>query len=60
MVRLPITAACVMSVVERKTKRKEERKLAEKVWEEMGNDGDTNDKHYWMAGFVIGLNYRKD
>jgi hypothetical protein len=26
----------------------------------MGNDGDENDKHYWMAGFVIGLNYGKD
>jgi len=48
------------AIKERKTKRKEERKLAEKVWEEMGNDGDTNDKNYWMAGFVIGLNYRKD
>jgi hypothetical protein len=30
------------------------------VWEQMGNDGDENDKHYWMAGFVIGLNYGKD
>ena len=48
------------AIQERKTKLQERRELAELVWEQMGNDGDENDKHYWMAGFVIGLNYGKD
>ena len=48
------------AIQERKTKLQERRELAELVWEQMGNDGDANDKHYWMLGFVIGLNYGKD
>jgi hypothetical protein len=48
------------AIEKRKTKLQEKRELAELVWEQMCNDGDENDKHYWMAGFVIGLNYGKD
>jgi hypothetical protein len=48
------------SIEKRKTKLQEKRELAELVWEQMCNDGDENDKHYWMSGFVIGLNYGKD
>ena len=48
------------AIEKRKTKLQENRELAELVWEQMCNDGDENDKHYWMAGFVIGLNYGKD
>jgi hypothetical protein len=48
------------AIEKRKTKLQEKRELAELVWEQMCNDGDENDKHYWMSGFVIGLNYGKD
>jgi len=48
------------AIEKRKTKLQEKRELAELVWEQMCNDGDESDKHYWMAGFVIGLNYGKD
>jgi hypothetical protein len=42
---------------ERKQKRADERALAEKVWEDMTNEGDLHDKEYWIKGFMIGLNY---
>jgi len=56
----PLVDLSPEAIMERKSKRQQERELAERVWEEMHNDGDNNDKHYWMAGFVIGLNYGKD
>ena len=56
----PLVDMTPNAIQERKTKLQERRELAELVWEQMGNDGDENDKHYWMAGFVIGLNYGKD
>ena len=56
----PLVDMSPNAVQERKTKLRERRELAELVWEQMGNDGDDNDKHYWMSGFVIGLNYGKD
>jgi hypothetical protein len=56
----PLVDMSPNAIQERKTKLQERRELAELVWEQMGNDGDANDKHYWMAGFVIGLYYGKD
>ena len=34
--------------------------LAEEVWESMNNEGDDNEKRYWISGFIVGLNIGKD
>ena len=49
---------------EAKEKRKDflskSEKLAEEIWESMNNEGDENEKYYWVRGFVVGLNFGKD
>ena len=35
-------------------------KLAEEVWESMDNEGDENEKQYWVLGFIVGFNIGKD
>jgi hypothetical protein len=35
-------------------------KLAEEVWESMDNEGDENEKQYWVCGFIVGFNIGKD
>lgn len=34
-------------------------KMAEDVWDSMDNEGDVNDRDYWMRGFVVSYNHFK-
>jgi hypothetical protein len=45
---------------ERKVKITKLQELAEKVWDEMCNEGDINEKEYWIKGFIVGNNIGKD
>ena len=35
-------------------------KTKSQVWENMDNEGDDNEKRYWVRGFVVGFNIVKD
>ena len=41
----------------RKDKRKKNRELAEKMWEEYFHEGNQYEREYWILGFIQGLNY---
>ena len=47
------------AIEERKRLLKLKRELAEKVWEDMCNEGDNSEKEYWIKGFMIGLTYEE-
>jgi hypothetical protein len=48
------------AVEERKDTKSKVQKLAEQTWDEMDNQGDDNEKTYWIHGFMIGYTFGKD
>jgi len=48
------------AVSERKIKMTKLQELAEKVWDEMCNEGNIHEKEYWIKGFIVGNNIGKD
>jgi hypothetical protein len=60
MENTPLVDMSDESVEKRKTEISRIEKLAEEVWENMDNEGDDNEKRYWVRGFVVGFNIVKD
>ena len=60
MENTPLVDMSDESVEKRKNEISRIEKLAEEVWENMDNEGDDNEKRYWVRGFVVGFNIVKD
>lgn len=56
----PLVDLSLEAVEKRKDTLSKVEKLAEEVWESMNNEGDDNEKHYWIRGFIVGFNIGKD
>ena len=56
----PLVDLSPEAVEERKDTKFKVQKLAEQTWDEMDNQGDDNEKTYWIHGFMIGYTFGKD
>lgn len=50
----------LMGIKVRKETRSKIEKLAEEMWDIIGNEGDDNERSYWIRGFMSGFNFGKD
>jgi hypothetical protein len=56
----PLVDMSPNAIAVRKDVKSKVQKLAEKTWEDMDNEGDDNEKKYWINGFMIGYTFGKD
>jgi hypothetical protein len=56
----PLVDLSPEAVEERKDRKSKVQKLTEQIWDEMDNQGDGNEKTYWIHGFIIGYTFGKD
>jgi hypothetical protein len=56
----PLADLSPEAVEKRKDVLSKVQKLGEEVWDSMDNEGDENEKHYWISGFIVGFNIGKD
>ena len=47
------------AIAERKLERQKEQLLAEQAWENMNNEGTSEQREYWMHGYTCGMNSNK-
>ena len=47
------------AIAKRKLERHKEQLLAEQAWENMNNEGTTDQGEYWMHGYKCGMNSNK-
>lgn len=56
----PLIDMTPKGIQNRKEKLSKVEKLAEEMWESMDNEGDENEKMFWVHGFIVGFNIGKD
>jgi alpha-amylase/alpha-mannosidase (GH57 family) len=47
------------AIAQRKLERQKEQLLAEQAWENMNNEGTSDQREYWMHGYKCGMNSNK-
>jgi hypothetical protein len=56
----PLVDLSPEAIKERKDAISKVLKLGEQTWDDLDNEGDDNEKAYWVNGFMIGYRFIKD